>query len=152
MSFTGTKFISAVLLTSREPERLARFYKDVLGVPLEDEQHGQTEKHFGCEMGDIHFAIHPVGNFGNDDPGVGAIKLAFEVFDIHDFVKTIEGRGAKLLYPPKEMGPMLITALKDPDGNYIEFTQLGERWIKHIEKRREQGHCLIREWKNRHTK
>lgn len=147
MPFIGTKFISAVLLTSHNADRLANFYRDVLGGPLEDEQHGDTAKHYGCEMGDIHFAIHPTENFDNEEPGTGAVRLAFEVFDIDDFAKTVESRGAKLLYPPKKMGPMHITALKDPDGNHIEFTQLSDKWMRHLEERRSQGNCLIQEWK-----
>lgn len=147
MSFSGTKFLSAVLITSHDPKRLATFYRDILCVPLEEEKHGDTELHYGCELGDLHFAIHPVENFGCEAPGVGAIKLAFEVFDIQSFVAHLKSKNIDVLYPPKKMGPMLITALRDPDGNYIEFTQLGERWIKHIENRRSEGHCLVKTWK-----
>jgi catechol 2,3-dioxygenase-like lactoylglutathione lyase family enzyme len=145
--FNGTNFISAILLTSRNIDRLATFYKDVLKVPLEDEQHGESAKHYGCDLGDFHFAIHPIESFGGEDPGVGSTKIAFEIFDMPGFVKHVESLGVELLYQPKEMGPMLITALKDPDGNHVEFTQLGEGWIKHLEKRRDDGHCLIKTWK-----
>ena len=151
MTFQGTKFFSAIILTSQNPDRLASFYKNVLGVPLEDEQHGETAKHYGCEMGDLHFAIHPIENFGSETPGVGAVKLAFEIFDMNAFVGQLELKGISVLYPPKKMGPMLITALRDPDGNLIEFTQLGESWIKHLEKRRIEGHCLIQEWKRQQS-
>ena len=44
--FNGTNFISAILLTSRNIDRLATFYKDVLKVPLEDEQHGKSDIRF----------------------------------------------------------------------------------------------------------
>ena len=148
MSFIGTKFISAVLLTSRDPDRLAAFYRDVLNVPLEVEQHGETAKHYGCELGDLHFAIHPIENFGNEEPGIGAIKLAFEVFDIASFVEHLKSKEVTVVYPPKKMGPMLITAVKDPDGNHVEFTQLSESWIKHVEKRRSEGHCIVQAWKS----
>lgn len=152
MTFLGTKFFSAVLLVSRNPERLAAFYKDVLGVPLEDEQHGNTAKHYGCEMGDLHFAIHPIENFDNEELGTGAVKLAFEIFDMDGFEAHLKSKGVTPLYPPKQMGPMLITALRDPDGNHVEFTQLGERWIKRLEKGRAEGHCLIETWKTQNRK
>lgn len=58
------EFISAVLLLSPDPANLAAFYRDALGFPLKEEMHGETEKHYGCELGDIHFAIHPASNFG----------------------------------------------------------------------------------------
>lgn len=149
MAFDGTRFISAVLLVSRQAERLATFYRDVLGIPLEDEQHCNTAKHYGCEMGDLHFAIHPTANFANDEAGVGGTRLAFEVFDMQGFVHHLRSKGVEPLYPPKQQGPMLITAVKDPDGNHVEFTQLGERWIKHLEKRRADGNCLFTEWRKR---
>lgn len=151
MTFAGTRFFSAVLLTSQDPERLVGFYRDVLGVPLEDEQHGNTAKHYGCEMGDLHFAIHPVENFKDlkegQKPGVGAVKLAFEIFDMKAFVTHVESKGAKLMYPPRQQGPMTITALQDPDGNLVEFTELGDRWMSHLEKRRAEGNSMIDVWK-----
>jgi catechol 2,3-dioxygenase-like lactoylglutathione lyase family enzyme len=150
MKFQGIHYLSAVLLTSKAPAQLAKFYKEVLNLPLEDEQHGETEKHYGCELGDLHFAIHPAENFGNSESGVGSVKIAFEVFDMEAFVARMKELEIDLLYPPRSMGPMLITAIKDPDGNLIEFTQLGEKWIKHLESRRKKGFDIIQEWKRRH--
>ena len=141
------EFLSAVLLASANHDRLAAFYRDVIGVPLEDEQHGQLLKHYGCELGDIHFAIHPADNFTGDAHGVGSVKLAFEVFDMNAHVTKLAAHGVQLLYPPWKMGPMTITAIRDPDGNVVEFTQLDECWYEHLEKRRGEGHDVIRRWK-----
>lgn len=143
------EFLSAVILVSKNHDKLAQFYMNVVGIPLEDEQHGDTLKHYGCELGDLHFAIHPVENFQDAGYGTGAVKLAFEVFDIDAHIKKLESHGIKTLYPPKKMGPMLITAIKDPDGNLIEFTQLGDGWYKHLEERRSQGHDIIKRWKEK---
>lgn len=143
MAFTGIQFFSAVLLTTRDVSRMTSFYRDQLGMPLEEERHGETDMHYGCELGDLHFAIHPITNFKEESLGVGSVKLAFEVFDMEDFVKTVQSRGVELLYPPRQMGPMLITAARDPDGNLIEFTQLSEGWISYLEGRRKEGHDLI---------
>ncbi len=147
MAFSGVNFFSAVLLVSKDAERLASFYKNILGVPLEDEQHGEAKLHYGCELGDLHFAIHPTDNFEGESPGVGSVKLAFEVFDIDSFVQEMAKKNVDVLYAPKQMGPMRITAIKDPDGNLIEFTQLGKRWVDHLEKRRKDGQCVIERWK-----
>jgi catechol 2,3-dioxygenase-like lactoylglutathione lyase family enzyme len=141
------EFLSAVLLISKNHDKLAQFYKEVVGIPLEDEQHGETHKHYGCELGDLHFAIHPVENFQDENYGVGSVKLAFEVFNMEEFLKKLEQHGVTPLYAPRKMGPMLITAIKDPDGNLIEFTQLGASWYGHLEKRRTQGHDIIQRWK-----
>lgn len=44
------EFFSAVLLVSRDAPRLAAFYRDVLNVPLKDEEHDDTELHYGCTL------------------------------------------------------------------------------------------------------
>jgi hypothetical protein len=36
------EFLSAVLLASTNHDRLAAFYRDVIGVPLEEEEHGPS--------------------------------------------------------------------------------------------------------------
>lgn len=36
------EFLSAVLLVSKDAKRLAAFYRDVLNVPLEDDNSGDT--------------------------------------------------------------------------------------------------------------
>jgi predicted enzyme related to lactoylglutathione lyase len=141
------EFLSAILLVSKDPEALAQFYKEIVGLPLEDEQHGKTEKHYGCELGDLHFAIHPLSNFIDSGYGTGSVKLAFTVFDMNAFVKKIESKGLKLAYPPKDTGFSIMTAMNDPDGNHIEFTQLSDRWFKHLEARREKGIDVISRWK-----
>jgi catechol 2,3-dioxygenase-like lactoylglutathione lyase family enzyme len=140
------EFLSAVLLISKDAEKLAQFYKDVIGLPLEDEKHGNTEKHYGCELGDLHFAIHPLKNFADTGYGTGSVKLAFTIFDMEAFVQKVEKLGVKLEYPPKDTGFAKMTALYDPDGNYIEFTQLSDRWFQHLESRRKKGIDVLSRW------
>ncbi len=146
MSDETIEFLSAVLLVSSDAERLMRFYRDDIGLPLEREQHGPTHVHWGCELGDLHFAIHPTTNFGDADPGVGAMKLAFTVFDIEAFVARLEARGVALRYPPQDRGFAIMTAVTDPDGNEVEFTQLSEGWFSHLARRRAEGIDIIHRW------
>jgi catechol 2,3-dioxygenase-like lactoylglutathione lyase family enzyme len=130
------QFLSAILLTSREPARLTEFYRDVLGLPLVEERHGKVPPHWGCELGDVHFAIHP----RHEAPAPGPIRLAFWVFDLETFARGLERRGVPLRYPIRELGPTsLITAIVDPDGNEIELTQMGEDWLRHLAEHRRQG-------------
>jgi predicted enzyme related to lactoylglutathione lyase len=141
------QFLSAIILVSKEPARLANFYRDVIGIPLEDEEHGETEKHYGCELGDLHFAIHPLSNFEGTGHSTGSVKLAFTVFDMDGFVQKLKSKGQPLAYEPKDTGFAKMTALTDPDGNYVEFTQLSDRWFKHLENRRNEGFDVINHWK-----
>jgi hypothetical protein len=57
------EFLSAVLIVSPQPARLAEFYREVVGVPLQDEAHGTSRAHYGCTLGDLHFAINPLKTF-----------------------------------------------------------------------------------------
>lgn len=140
------EFLSAILLVSEDPKRLYNFYRDKLGVPLTEEQHDDEPLHYGCELGDIHFAIHRTE--AGQNVGSGCVKLALEVFDMDGYVKQLEENDVPLLYPPKKMGPMLLTAVRDPDGNTVEFTQLGKAWIEHLKKRRSEGHDLIQRYES----
>lgn len=135
MAHSSIEFLAAVIVVSREPERLARFYQEVLGVPLEDEQHGDTLPHWGCTLGSQHFAIHPIGDFPDGRDGVGSVKLAFNTFDIEATARRLREAGAELLYEPRDDGFMISTALLDPDGNLIEVVQTSDAWYDYLEKR-----------------
>ncbi len=148
MAAESLQFLSAILLISEDPARLARFYRDGLGVPLEEEQHGDTALHWGCTLGDVHFAIHPVGNFpGAPEPGVGAVRLAFTVFDLDAYVAALSARGVELLDGPEDRGWCRMAVVCDPDGNTIELTQLSDGWFIHLEGRRAAGLDVIARWK-----
>jgi predicted enzyme related to lactoylglutathione lyase len=141
------EFLSAVLIVSENPARLAEFYRDVVGIPLKDEGHGESLPHYGCNLGDMHFAIHPVETFPDRRHGVGAVKLAFNVFDIKALVERLKKQGIEVLYPPHNTGFFWSTAINDPDGNFIEFTEMCDEWFKLLGDRRTQGLDVVTRWK-----
>jgi len=145
------RFMSGVILVSRQPERLAEFYRDVLGLPLAAERHGGAEPHWGCELGDTHFAIHPAADYPEDPAsGPGPVKLAFMVFDRPGMVAWRDSRGIAPCYPPADLGAeSRITAVRDPDGNLVELTQLGPAWLDHLKAHRAEGHDLVTHWNER---
>lgn len=154
MSQRPTEFLSAVLLVSRDPARLARFYREVIGVELKEEEHDETQPHYGGQLGDLHFAIHPLENFAGiesegseSEPQTGSVKLAFEIFDMEEFLTRLRMHGVEPLYPPKPLGTSVITAVRDPDGNVIEFTQLSAGWYTYLQERREKGYDILQRWK-----
>ncbi len=79
--------------------------------------------------------------------GVGAIKLAFNVFDAHALAAKLEARGVELLYPPKDTGFFISVALLDPDGNFIEITELVNEWFEMLEERRKKDLDIVDRWK-----
>ena len=149
MEREAIEFISGVILVSESPEHLAEFYRDVLGVPLETEEHEHTLAHWGCDLGDIHFAIHSIDDFPDKQAGVGSVKLAFNVFDIQAVAERLTKAGLTLLYPPKDTGFFWSTAVQDPDGNFVEFTQMSDAWFKYLEHRRSQGADVVARWQAR---
>jgi len=142
------RFISGVILVSRQPERATRFYREVLGLPLTQERHGDTQPHWGCELGDVHFAIHPAEDYPEDPvTGPSPVKLAFMVFDLPRMIEWLDHCGIPLCYPPAELGEQSqITAVRDPDGNLVELTQLGPGWLDHLKEHRATGHDLVSTW------
>ena len=117
---------SAILLVSNDPERLVAFYRGALGIPLKDEEHGDTDPHFGCDFGGIHFAIHPRSNFEQvGEPRTGSVTMAFHVGSAEAAAAAIAKAGHRVEYPPRDLGWCVMTAVRDPDGNYIELTQFG---------------------------
>jgi catechol 2,3-dioxygenase-like lactoylglutathione lyase family enzyme len=144
------RFLSGLILVSERPERLADFYRDVLGLPLAEERHGDSALHWACELGDVHFAIHPAADYEGEPTATGAVKLAFMIFDLAGFVRWLETRGVPLCYPPAEFGTeSRITAIRDPDGNLIELTELGPVWLDHLKEHRAAGSDLLHEWQSR---
>lgn len=149
MSSEPVQFFSGIILVSENPARLAAFYRDTLGVPLAAEEHTDTQPHWGCDLGDIHFAVHPIDDFPDRRSGVGAVKLAFNVFDLEAQVKHLEELAIELLYPPKDTGFFLSTAFLDPDGNFVELTQLVPAWFEYLKQRRTQGHDVVARFEER---
>jgi catechol 2,3-dioxygenase-like lactoylglutathione lyase family enzyme len=144
----GLRFISGVILVSGRPEPVVEFYRDVLGLPLAEERHGDTQPHWGCELGDVHFAIHPAEDYP-DDPadGPSPVKLAFMVFDLPGLIAWLDRCGIPLCYPPADLGQeSQMTAVRDPDGNLVELTQLGPGWLDHLRERRADGNDLVSTW------
>ena len=72
------KRLNAVLLDSSNPAELVPFYRDRLGIPLEDERHG-SELHWACFLDGVHLAIHQKQGLGGLPRNVA---VSFEVEDV----------------------------------------------------------------------
>ena len=142
------EFLSAVLIYSMNIERLSQFYRDVLGIPLEEEQHGDEPLHYGCELGDVHFAIHPSSEKSLPAEGAHCFKLAFTIFSTEALLERLRHYGVSILYSQKTEFAV-FTAIYDPDGNQLEFTEFSDEWFEHLESRRARGIDIIARWKAR---
>jgi catechol 2,3-dioxygenase-like lactoylglutathione lyase family enzyme len=144
------RFLSGIILVSAEPARLVGFYRDILGVPLAEERHGDSEPHWACELGDVHFAIHPAADYPGEPTVPGSTKIAFMVFELDPLVAWLADNGIELDYPPVAFGTeSRITAVRDPDGNLVELTELGPVWLDHLRANRARGGDIVAHWSAR---
>ena len=56
--------LSVVLLLSRDATQVGAFYREVLGLPLQEEQHDGRHKHYACRLGSVYFTIQPAADLG----------------------------------------------------------------------------------------
>jgi catechol 2,3-dioxygenase-like lactoylglutathione lyase family enzyme len=118
--------LSAAIVVTRDVVAVSRFYRDVLGLPLEAEQHagGGEAPHFGCTLRGIHFAVHPVENWpGAEETGPGGFRVAFNVEDAGKEAERLRGEGVPLV-GPLDMGWSNMVLVRDPDGNLVELVQM----------------------------
>ena len=137
----AAKFFSAILIYSENVERLGSFYRDILGIPLEEEKHGPEALHYSCELGELHFAIHPA--VAGKSAGVGAVVLAFEVFNLEAHMQQMREHNVNVISQTEDFGFMKKAVIADPDGNQVEFTEMSENWIDHLRTRRDEGHNMV---------
>ena len=119
------KHISAVIVVSKRAPAVAAFYRDKLGIPLEDEQHGGGGEalHYGCTLGELHFAVHPVENWPYaDEVGAGGFRVALRIDDADASAAELRRLGQPFTGPIDEGWAKMIQ-LRDPDGNYVELVQ-----------------------------
>jgi catechol 2,3-dioxygenase-like lactoylglutathione lyase family enzyme len=115
--------VSAILLISPDAKKLAGFYRDALGLDLKDEVHDGMPLHYGCELGDVHFAIHPAEGW----PGVANANaqspvIALTTRDAGVAAERLRAAGVKAP-DPTDHGFAWVLAFRDPDGNHIELLQ-----------------------------
>lgn len=115
--------VSAILLISPNAKALAQFYKDGLGLPLEEEVHEGVPLHYACELGGVHFAIHPAEGW----PGVATHNAQSPVVALRTSdARAVARRLAAIGFPaagPFDHGFAHVVTFRDPDGNHIEILE-----------------------------
>ena len=138
----GTKrpdivFLSAVILVSPDPTRLARFYSDLLDVPLRESRHdGGSDAHYECEVADLHFAIHELSHLPWAKASGSRVSIALSVPSLGEVITRLQAAGVPLLYEPEVVGFATMTAVLDPDGNIVQLTELSDSWLTYLRSRR----------------
>ncbi len=138
------KYITGLILSSRDPDKLADFYRDILNVPVVKTEHGGTQTHYECDLGDVHFAIHPVYP-GQPMPLNTAVKIGFAVFDLDKVIESLKSKNITF-YGPMTADFGVVIGLVDPEGNGINFYQHSKSHCENIEKKR-SDFDMIADWK-----
>ncbi|MBD2757712.1 VOC family protein [Spirosoma validum] len=116
MHAVQVKGLTGVIMSSPEPSRLATFYRDVLGIPLALNRHGNTPEHWECNYNGIHYAV--LKQKVTTPANVNTV-LSFAVDDIEGFVSA---HNILLIHPIMDLGEgAFIASFNDPDGNILRF-------------------------------
>lgn len=116
--------VSAILLISPDAAKLAAFYRDALGLDLRDEVHDGLPSHYGCELGPVHFAIHPAEGWpGKATREAQSPVIALATSDAQATVARLNAAGWNVA-EPTDHGFAWVAAFRDPDGNHIELVQM----------------------------
>ncbi|HYF01141.1 MAG TPA: VOC family protein [Planctomycetota bacterium] len=122
-------WVCAVLVKAREIETLAAFYRDVCGLPLQEEG-PPSDRHYGCELGDVHFAVHRAEPGAG--PGEAGYRIAWAVDDVDAFVAHLRQRGVPIAMEPADRGFGRLATFRDPEGNAVEIVTLSRSWLDHL--------------------
>lgn len=121
MDSTRVDALAVVLLLSRDTDKTATFYRDVLGLPLVGEQHDGRHKHYACPFGANYFTIQPVADLHAPEPqgGYDFLQLCFTVSDLNAFLARLAESQIRPLHPPQPFEHTTFVTLIDPDGRHV---------------------------------
>lgn len=115
-----TTFASLVLFTS-DVAAAARFYR-AIGVPLEDEDHGEGPVHVAAELGGVHFALYPAPTPGraSERSSAGSSLPGVYVESLNDALRGVQALGAPVITGHEVMPWGCRFVAEDPDGRAVE--------------------------------
>lgn len=120
------KSLNHVALKVSDVEESVKFYRDVLGFEQLDRP--------AFDFPGAWFALggpdelHLIGERGDGEVVVSAPRgnhYAIEVEDIKAVEGHLNGQGVEMLGPKRRPDGIWQIFIQDPDGHWIEFTQLG---------------------------
>jgi catechol 2,3-dioxygenase-like lactoylglutathione lyase family enzyme len=121
MTANVVEALSVALLLARDTGPTSAFYRDVLGLPLEEEEHDGRHKHYACRLGTVYFTIQLAADLAAPAPGRGYdfLQLCFTVPDLDAFLQRVRDLGVTPLHPLRQFEHTRYTTLLDPDGRHV---------------------------------
>lgn len=112
------KNFSGINISSRNPEALARFYNEKLGVRiLGDTSHGYDGVEIGFDINQPIIWIWDEVKWGKSN--FGAVTFVFKCDDLNKTYEELKRNGVDLEPPVKAVWGGTELHVKDPDGNHI---------------------------------
>lgn len=121
MTANRVEGLSVVLLLARDTGCTGAFYRDVLGLPLQEETHGGRHTHYACQLGALYFTIQSAGDLAAPEPGRGYdfLQLCFTVADLDAFLRHLLEWKVAPLHAPQRFEQTTYVTLLDPDGRHV---------------------------------
>lgn len=119
--------LESILIGSENAEKLAHFYREVVGLKQTDEfEFGEDNaKGFMFDTGKVGFGIMDHSQVKGKNKNPERIFFNLEVDDIEQEVKRLKEAKVKVqqdIYHVEGYG--LIATFVDPDGNFFQFVQV----------------------------
>jgi predicted enzyme related to lactoylglutathione lyase len=112
--------VAGIIIWTDDVQRLAAFYRDILGLPV----HSERPDFVAFEFGAFRLSI------GRHDRVTGASRDPFRfmvnlgVSEIQETHAALRGKGVEFLRPPEqESWGGWIATFSDPDGNILQLLQ-----------------------------
>lgn len=119
--------LEAVLLSSQSAKKLAKFYREVVGLKqgevMEIGDKGEEGYEFKLKTAALYILDHSEVKGKNKQPE--RVMFNLEVDDMEKEVKRMKKNKAKVVQDTYHIqGYGLITTFEDIDGNYFQFVQV----------------------------
>jgi catechol 2,3-dioxygenase-like lactoylglutathione lyase family enzyme len=114
--------LKSINLTTDHPDTTAQFYREVLQLPIAQEQHRGTARHWAGQVGNQHFAIHQREGFWLPASAHDGNTRADTIVSFTGAIEPFEARFAAhgiAVVAKTRIGPMSFIAVRDPDGRYV---------------------------------
>lgn len=119
--------LEAVMLNSQNAKKLAKFYEEVVGLPIKSEyemDEGQSAYEMEINSGSgLYINDHSEVKGKSKEPQ--RVILNIEVSDIEDDVERLKKKDVKVIADTYHIeGYGMIATFEDPDGNYFQLVQV----------------------------
>ena len=122
--------LAGIILYSPDPERLAGFYRETIGIPFAPSTHGGAIRaHNEAMWQQVHFAIWGVSEPHAPDAAGARLRNAlvptFVVDDVAGYAAWLAARGVPSVGQLIDLGEgKRLGSFLDPDGNQFRLIQI----------------------------